>query len=76
MNAKFATLVKHAKKGGTRLAAVAGSALMVAQSARAAVPTEVDTALGSMKADGVSMATIVLVAIIAVFAIKFLRKGV
>ena len=44
-------------------------------SAFAAVPTEVTTALGDMKADALTVAGIVLVAIIAVAAIKFIRKG-
>lgn len=44
-------------------------------SAFAAVPTEVTTALGEMKTDGLVVAGVVLVAIIAVAAIKFIRKG-
>lgn len=45
-------------------------------SAFAAVPAEVTTALGDMKTDGVDMATLVLVAIIAVAAIMFLKKAI
>jgi hypothetical protein len=45
-------------------------------SAHAALPTGVQTALDSLEADAGSMATIVLLAIIAVFAIKLLRKGI
>ena len=44
-------------------------------SAFAAVPTEVTTALGEMKADALIVAGVVLVAIIAVAAVKFIRKG-
>ena len=44
-------------------------------SAFAAVPTEVTTALGDMKADALVVAGVVLVAIIAVAAVKFIRKG-
>lgn len=44
-------------------------------SAHAALPGDVSTALDGLKADGVSMATAVLLAIVAIFAIKFLRKG-
>lgn len=44
-------------------------------SAFAAVPTEVSTALGDMKADALIVAGVVLVAIIAVAAVKFIRKG-
>ncbi len=59
-------------KGGAAtlasLAATAGSAL-------AAVPAEVTTAVGDMKTDGLVVAGAVLVAIIAIAAIKFIRKG-
>ena len=50
------------------LTAAAGSAM-------AAVPAEVTTALAEMKTDGLVIAGAVLVAIIAIAAIKFLRKG-
>ena len=59
-----------------RFAAVAATgALAVAHQAHAAVPTEVTTALGDMKADALTVAGLVLVAIIAVVAFKFMRKG-
>lgn len=41
----------------------------------AAVPADVTTALGDMKTDGLVVAGLVLVAIIAIAAIKFIRKG-
>lgn len=41
----------------------------------AAVPADVTTALTDMKADALTVAGVVLVAIIAVLAIKFIRKG-
>lgn len=41
----------------------------------AAVPAEVMTVLGSMKADALQVAAIYLVAIIAVAAFKFIRRG-
>lgn len=44
-------------------------------SAFAAVPTEITTALGDMKTDALAVASLVLVAVIAVAAIKFMRKG-
>lgn len=56
-----------------RLAAL--PALVVGGSAMAAVPTEVTTALSSIGADALSVATVVMVAIVGVFAFKFLRKG-
>ena len=48
---------------------------MFAGSAFAAVPAEVTTALGDMKTDGLAVAGLVLVAIIAITAVKFIRKG-
>ena len=51
-------------------------ALSVASgSAFAAVPADVTTAITDMKADGLTVATAVLVAIIAIAAVKFLRKA-
>lgn len=55
--------------------AVVGGLSALAGSAMAAVPTEVTTALSDMKADALTVAGVVLVAIIAVAAIKFIRKG-
>ncbi len=43
--------------------------------AQAAVPAEVTTAIGDMKTDGAAVAGGVLLAIIAIAAIKFIRKG-
>lgn len=51
------------------------AAVLSPLSAFAAVPTEVSTALGEMKADALIVAGVVLVAIIAVAAVKFIRKG-
>lgn len=50
-------------------------ALTLPLSAFAAVPADVTTALGDMKTDGLAVATVVLVAIIAIAAVKFIRKG-
>ena len=60
-----------------RFVRIASPAALVAYgaSAHAALPTDVTSALDGLKADGVSMATAVLLAIVAIFAIKFLRKG-
>lgn len=49
--------------------------VMLAGSAFAAVPAEVTTELSSLKTDGVEIAALVLVAVVAVFAIKFIRRG-
>jgi len=59
----------------TRLALVPAAVLASAGSAFAAVPAEVTTALTDMKADAVEVAGLVLVAIIAVTAFKFMRRG-
>lgn len=42
----------------------------------AAVPTEVSTALADAKTDGVAVAGLVLVAIIAMYAFKLMRRGI
>ena len=42
----------------------------------AAVPTEVTAALGDMKTDALAVAALVLVAVIAVAAVKFMRKAI
>ncbi len=59
----------------TRLALIPAATLAVAAPVFAAVPTEVTTALDDMKADAMTVAGLVLVAIIAVAAFKFMRKG-
>lgn len=56
-------------------AAVGGALLSLGFAARAAVPAEIETGLADMKTDGVSMATMVLLAVIAVAAILFLKKA-
>lgn len=58
-----------------KIASLAVLASAGMSSAFAAVPAEVTTAIGDMKADGLTIAGAVLVAIIAVAAVKFLRKG-
>ena len=54
--------------------AVAVTAISV-QQAFAAVPADVTTALNDAKADGVTVAGVVLVVIIAIAAFKFIRKA-
>lgn len=41
----------------------------------AAVPAGVSTALEDIGTDGSTVATTILLAVVAIFAIKFLRKG-
>lgn len=64
-----------AQKYGAKVAAVPALVMGFAGSALAEVPTEVTTALGDAKTDGIAIATLVLVAIIAIFAFKLMRKG-
>lgn len=59
-----------------RLAAILAAVAATISPAFAAVPAEVTTALTDMKADGLEIAGVVLVAVIALFAFKFMRKGV
>lgn len=58
-----------------KLAAVGTSLMVAGTSAMAAVPADVTTALADLKTDGVTVAGVILVAIIAIFAVKFIRKG-
>ncbi|MFG0609405.1 major capsid protein [Delftia sp. WSY_14] len=64
-----------ARKYGTRVAAVPAVAIMAMGNAHAVLPTEVETALGSLSTDALKVAGIVLAAIVAVYAFKFIRKG-
>jgi hypothetical protein len=59
----------------SRLTLVPVAALAAAGAAHAEVPTDVTTALATMKDDALVVAGLVLVAIIAVAAFKFMRKG-
>ncbi len=58
-----------------KLAALAAPLTLAAGNAMAAVPTEVSTALSDAKTDGVIVASAVLVAIVAIFAFKLMRRG-
>lgn len=64
--------MKQLKKWAAVGSALVGGAVAPVM---AAVPAEVTAALGDAKTDGVSVATLVLVALIAIFAFKFMRKG-
>ena len=67
---KFSRVIKQ-----SRAALVSGAAI-VASTVHAAVPAAVTTELGTMKDDALMVAGLVLVAIIAVAAFKFMRKGI
>lgn len=68
LKAKRQAIIKTLVAGGMTLAAAT-------QAAYAAVPEAVTTAISTMQADGVTVATTFLVAVIAVAAIKFLRSA-
>lgn len=55
--------------------AVAVASLVGVGGAFAAIPENVNTALSSLSTDAVTVAGIVLAAIVAVYAFKFIRKG-
>ena len=65
---KFARIVTAPRAAFATLGALAGSAM-------AEVPADVTTAVTGIKTDASSVATLVLLAIVAIFAIKFIRKG-
>ncbi|MEZ0202874.1 major capsid protein [Ideonella sp.] len=58
-----------------KLALAVPASLAMLGAARADVPTGVSTALASIGVDGSTVATTILLAVVAIFAIKFLRKG-
>lgn len=58
-----------------RLALIPAFVAATAGSAHAAIPTEVQTALDNLSTDSLTVAGIVLAAIVAVYAFKFIRKG-
>lgn len=58
-----------------RLALVPAFVAATTGSAFAAVPAEVTTALASIGTDALAVATVVLLAIVGIYAFKFLRKG-
>ncbi|WP_313313172.1 major capsid protein [Pulveribacter sp.] len=58
-----------------RLALIPAALAATAGSAYAAVPANVQTALDDLSADALTVAGIVLAAVVAVYAFKFIRKG-
>jgi len=50
-------------------------ATLLAGAAHAEVPAAVTTALTSLQADALTVAGVILAAIVAVYAFKFIRKG-
>lgn len=66
---KFATLVRSPRAALAALSLSAGSAM-------AAVPTEVTSAMSEGKADALTVGGLALVIIIAIAAIKYMRRAV
>lgn len=66
---------KQLEKQAAKLGLVGAAALAYINQALAAVPAEVTTAVGDMKADGITVATAFLVATIAVAAFLFMKRG-
>jgi hypothetical protein len=62
------------KLKGVLIAVPATGAALIGQ-AHAAVPASVTTALSDAQTDGITIATAVFVAIVAMFAFKLMRKG-
>lgn len=58
-----------------KLAVATAATLAFVEAANAAVPAEVTTAMADMNTDALKIAAVVLVAVIGVFAFKFMRKG-
>lgn len=58
-----------------RPTAIAGSLVALGSAAHAEVPAVVTAALGALSTDALTVAGVVLAAIVAVYAFKFIRKG-
>lgn len=68
--------IKNAVKRAVSVKAMVPVVLLsLSAASHAAVPAGVSTALADIGADGVTVATTILLAVVAIFAIKFLRKG-
>ena len=63
-------MTKHIQRG-----LLAVGAFVATASAQAEVPAAITSAISSMQADGVTVATAFVVAAIAVAAVKFLRSA-
>lgn len=66
---------KFYKASKARLAAVGTGLTLTAGQVLAALPTDAQTALDDMKTDAIAVATVFLVATIAISAFFFMRKA-
>ena len=73
----FEKTMNVARKYGAKVLPVTAGAgaLALAGSAHAAVPEAVTTAIEAAGADGITVATAVLVAIVGIWAFKLIRRG-
>lgn len=71
----FSKFKRWVQVGVTTVGGATAGVLALAGSAHAAMPTGVTEALTDLQDNAVTIATTVLLAIIAIFAIKFIRKG-
>lgn len=55
--------------------AAVGSAVALPVAAFAAVPAAITDELGTLKDDAIAVATLVIVALVAVYAFKFIKKA-
>lgn len=67
--------LKTLRSRASKLAAFPALALVGMGAAHAAIPEGVTTALSDLSTDALQVAGIVLAAIVAVYAFKFIRKG-
>lgn len=58
-----------------RLALIPSAVLAAAGSAHAALPTGVEGAITTMQADAVTVGGLILVALVAIMAFKFIKKA-
>lgn len=69
------SLRNTARKYGSKAAVVGTSAMIAASQAFAALPTDVTTAIGDAKADGLTVAGGFVSAIIVISALLLARRG-
>lgn len=66
---------RYAIEQGKKLGLVGVALTAYVSQAMAAVPASITTAVGDMQSDGITVATAVVVALFAVFTIKFLWRS-
>ena len=69
-------LTRQTMKTPIKTSLVLAVLVTIASASRAAIPSEVDTALDSLGTDALYVAGAVLAAVVAVYAFKFILKGI